>query len=186
MTVKSKKTSQKKKKKLPNEKDQFGFLADLKKIKYYDSKNNKVKTVKFDDWSLLWNPLRKELVGICNKDLCKIKLDYKDLKNLPAMKAHISFQDFPSYQDYDFSKNYISDMKHPIDFELIGKGKEIEYYSDKFNKGDWCLYYHEFGEYDQSKPIVKDHKVMVYYDPYNQLIKCSGGKLTVTERGIIN
>jgi hypothetical protein len=192
--VKSKKFSKSKVKakvkatKLPPRKDQYSWLAELKQIKYFDP-DQKTKTVKFkksDPWSLLWNPITNELLGIKNS-LCKdVELKGKNILNLPAMKSFIAFQDHPSLEDYDFSKNFISTLKQPIKWEFLGKGKQIDYWSEKFNLNDFWLYYHKFGEYDQNMPIVKDHKVKIYYDPLNKLIKIAGGKLTVTERGIIN
>lgn len=101
------------------------------------------------------------------------------------MKSYISFQDYYSPDKYDLSKNFGSFFELPIKWELLGKGKQVDYFSDKF-EGDWIYYYHKFGEYDQSQPIVKDHKVNIYYDRKNKLVKMVGGKLTVTNRGIIN
>ena len=175
-------------KKLPPRKDQWAWLAELKGIKYFDP-DNKTQTRQFkksDPWSLLWNPITNELLGIKNS-LCKdVELKGKNILNLPAMKSFIAFQDHPSLEDYDFSKNFISTLKQPIKWEFLGKGKQIDYWSEKFNLNDFWLYYHKFGEYDQNMPIVQDHKVKIYYDPLNKLIKIAGGKLTVTERGIIN
>lgn len=174
--------------KLPKLEDQYALLAQLKLIKYYDPVTNKVKTHKFGDknpWSLLWNPITKELIGIKDSLLFKKTLKSKNLHSLPAMKSYISFQDYFSSDKYDFTKNFGSYLKLPLKWELLGKGKQVDYYSDKF-EGDWVYYYHRFGEYDQSQPIIKDHKVNIYYDWQNKLIKMSGGKLTVTKRGIIN
>lgn len=172
---------------LPKKEDQFAWLADFRQIKYYDLITNQVITHNFKDWSLLWNPITKELIGIKNslitpKDLSGVK----NKKSLPAMKAFIAFQDYENPISYDFSKNWSSRLKLPLKWELLGKGKAVDYWSDKFNKLDFWTYYHRFGEYDQNMPIEKDHKVMVWYDWGNQLIKMAGGKLTVTERGIIN
>lgn len=173
--------------KLPPRKDQYAWLAELRLIKYYIPSTGKVNTQKFGkDWSLLWNPTTKILLGVKNSILKKLDVDGDSLKSLPAMKAFIDFQDHSEHTDYDFSKNWKSVFHYPIKFELLGKGKQIDYYSDKFNKGQFHYYYHEFGEYDQSKPIVEDHKVMIYYDRKNNIILVKGGKLTVTKRGIIN
>lgn len=173
--------------KLPKKEDQFAWLADFRQIKYYDLITNQVITHNFKDWSLLWNPITKELIGIKNslitpKDLSGVK----NKKSLPAMKTFIAFQDYENPISYDFSKNWSSRLKLPLKWELLGKGKAVDYWSDKFNKLDFWTYYHRFGEYDQNMPIEKDHKVMIWYDWGNQLIKMAGGKLTVTERGIIN
>lgn len=182
------KSKTKKKLTLPKEKDQYAFLADLKLIKFYNYEN-KVKTIKFydsDPWSLIWNPVTKQLLGIKNSLLKCVEIKSKKLFSLPAMKSYIAFQDHKDIKDYDFSKNFISSLTLPIKWNLLGKAKQIDYYSDKFNINDYWLYYHRFGEYDQSMPIVKDHKVQLYYDCANQIIKIEGGKLIVTERGIIN
>lgn len=184
-----KKRSSKRKSKndLPKKEDQFAWLADFRQVKYYDAVTNEVVTHKFKNWSLLWNPITNELIGIKNslitpKDLSGVK----NKKSLPAMKAFIAFQDYENPISYDFSKNWSSRLILPLKWELLGKGKAVDYWSDKFNKLDFWTYYHKFGEYDQNMPIEKDHKVMVWYDKNNKLIKMAGGKLTVTERGIIN
>ncbi len=185
---KIKKINKKSSNKLPTKKDQYAWLASLKQIKYFDDQN-KIRTRTFkksDPWSLIWNPLTKELVGIKNSSLKGIELQGKGILNLPAMKSFIAFQDHPSLEDYDFTKNFMSTLQKPIKWELLGKGKQIDYKSDKFNLNDFWLYYHKFGEYDQNMPIVRDHKVNIYYDRINKMIKISGGKLIVTERGIIN
>lgn len=175
------------KSKLPKLEDQYALLAQLKLIKYYDPVNGKVIIHKFhnrDPWSLLWNPVTKELIGI--KDVLLFKKNIKgNINNLPAMKSYIDFQDYFSSDKYDFSKNFGSYLKLPLKWDWLGKGKQVDYYSDKF-EGDWVYYWHRFGEYDQSQPIEKDHKVNIYYDWQNKLIKMVGGKLTVTKRGIIN
>lgn len=178
----------KKPRKLPPRKDQWALLAALKQIKYFDPDNATI-TINFkkaDPWSLLWNPTTNELLGIKNSLFTDVELKGKGILNLPAMKSFIAFQDHPSLEDYDFSKNFISKLITPIKWEFLGKGKQIDYRSDKFNLNDYFLYYHKFGEYDQNMPIIKDHKVSIYYDRANKLIKIAGGKLTVTERGIIN
>lgn len=177
-----------KKSKLPKLEDQYAWLAQLKLIKYYDSITNKVITHKFGDeqsWSLLWNPIVKELIGIKNSLLYNKNIKGSDISSLPAMKSYISFQDYHSPDKYDFTKNYGSKLKLPIKWEHLGKGKQVDYYSDKF-EGEWIYYWHRFGEYDPNMPIERDHKVQIYYDRKNKLIKMAGGKLDVTHRGIIN
>lgn len=172
--------------KLPKKEDQFAWLAELQLIKYYDAITNKVITHEFKNpkWSLLWNPTTKELIGI--KDSLLKPKTLKNAKSLPAMKSFIAFQDFGSPLDYDFNKNWSCYLGVPLKWELLGKGKQVDYWSEKFNKLDFWSYYHKFGEYDRDMPIVKDHKVMIYYDWKNKLIKIAGGKLIVNERGIIN
>ena len=133
------KSKTKVKTKLPARKDQYSWLAELKQIKYFDP-DNVTKTRKFkksDPWSLLWNPITNELLGIKNS-LCKdVEIKGKSILNLPAMKAFIAFQDHPSLEDYDFSKNFISTLKQPIKWEFLGKGKQIDYWSEKFNLNDF-------------------------------------------------
>lgn len=187
MIRRTKKASSKKSN-LPKAEDQYALLAQLKLIKYYDPVNGKIVTHKFGDkdpWSLLWNPLIKELIGIKKSFLYHKSLKGKDIPSLPAMKSYVSFQDYHSPDKYDFTKNYGSNLYLPLNWEYLGKGKQVDYFSDKF-EGDWIYYWHKFGEYDQNMPIEKDHKVQIHYDRKNKLIKMSGGKLTVTQRGIIN
>lgn len=177
-------SKRKSKNRLPKKEDQFAWLAEFRQIKYYDAITNEVVTHKFKNWSLLWNPITKELIGIKNELL--VPRELKNGKKLPAMKSFIAFQDYENPIEYDFSKNWSSYLNVPLKWELLGKGKAVDYWSDKFNKLDFWTYYHKFGEYDQNMPIEKDHKVMIWYDRNNKLIKMAGGKLTVTERGIIN
>ena len=110
---KKSKSSKSKGLKLPKKEDQFAWLADFRQVKYYDAVTNQVITHKFKDWSLLWNPITKELIGIKNslitpKDLSGVK----NKKSLPAMKAFIAFQDYENPISYDFSKNWSSPVEN--------------------------------------------------------------------------
>lgn len=172
------------KEKIPPKKYQYGWLAELRLISYYDPFTNKVKTKKFrKGWSLVWNPTTKELVGIPNSKLKKLKKLPKKLLKSEAMRSHIRFQN-KNLNNYDFSLNYDSDIIIPFKWEKLGKGKQIDYYSDKFDDG-WFYYYHEFGEYAHDKPPIKNHRVNIYYNDANGFFRAKGGKLDVTERGII-
>jgi len=182
---KKRSTKKKSASKIPSKKYQYGWLAELRLISYYDPFTNKVKTKKFrkSKWSLIWNPTTKELVGISNSKLNKLKKLPKELRNSKAMKAHIKFLN-RNLDNYDFTKNYDSDVILPLKWIKLGKGKQIDYFSDKFDDG-WYYYYHEFGEYEHSLPPIKNHGVNIYYDQINELFRAKGGKLDVTERGII-
>lgn len=174
-----------KKKKLPSKKYQYGWLAELRLLSYYDPFTKKVKTKKFrkGKWSLIWNPTTKELVGISNSRLNKLGKLPEEMLRSAAMKSHIKFQN-KDLNNYDFTLNYDSDIILPLKWNKLGKGKQIDYYSNKFDDG-FYYYYHEFGEYEHNKPPVKNHGVNIYYDQYNDLWRAKGGKLDVTERGII-
>jgi hypothetical protein len=182
MIKRNKKSAEKKK--IPSPKNQYSLLAELRLISYYDE-NNKVKTIKFkkNQWSLLWNPSTKELKGVPNDSLVKLKFLPNSMFSSKAMKDHIAFQDYKSLDNYDFTCNFTGGEIKPAKWVKLGKGKQIDYFSDKFNDG-WCYYYHPFGDFG-SEFIIKDHKVNIYYSEVNNFYKAKGGQLTVTRRGII-
>lgn len=166
--------------KIPS-KDCYTLLAQLKEIKYvnFEGKN---KIIYFNDqrWELLWNPIKKELIGI-KKKLIK-KIPFKDLENFKNKPA---YQMVKIFKDYDFDGCiYSSFLEEPLTFEKLGKGTHIVYRSDKWNKHKFFNYIHEFGEDGNS--INPRHGVNVYYNKKNRLFMCKGGKLFVSSRGIIN
>lgn len=172
-------------KKLPPKKYRFGWLAELRLLSYYDPKTKKPRAKRFrkGKWSLLWNPYTKELLGVPNSSLIKLKKINKKIYSDKAMNSHIIFQN-KMIDNYDFTKNYKVDIITPFQWKKLGKGKQVDYFSNKFDEG-WYYYYHLFGEYDSSKPPTKNHRVNLYHDPRNNFYRAKGGKLNVTRRGII-
>lgn len=156
-------------------------LAALKEIRFH-SLDGRKRTIKFDKkkWELLWYPAEKYLLVVQKKDLKKLEnFDNKNYKHFPAYKM------WKIFTDKDFNQAFTLDLYKDKKFNKIGKGIHVVYHSDKWNPGDFWDYIHEFGE-GIDYVVVKNHGVNISYDPINKIYKMSGGKLDVTDRGIIN
>lgn len=175
------KYTRRKKEKLEEIKPDLTRLASLKEIRFHELSGKK-RSIKFDKkkWQLIWNPIKKHLWVVPTKDLKKVKLtNENEYKHFPAYKMWKVFTDFEN------DKAFIYQPTVQKAFNKIGKGIHVVYHSDKWNEGDYWDYIHEFGE-GIDHVVIKNHGVNVYYDPINKIYKMSGGKLDVTERGIIN
>lgn len=155
-------------------------LAQLKEIRYH-TLDGRRKTIKFDKqkWELIWDPIKKILLVTRKENLKRLKVDLKTIENLPTFKMWKDFTAHPVDKVYDLvlNENFL--------FNKIGKGIHVVYRSDKWNKGDYWDYIHEYGE-GLDHVVVKNHGVNVYYDTVNKIYKMSGGKLDVTDKGIIH
>jgi hypothetical protein len=158
----------------------FTNLAQLKEIRYVTTEG-KNRIIKFDRrWELLWEPIEKILYVVPKKPLIKIKdFNEESVKHTPAYKMIHTFKAQP------FKNAYYLDLVKKKAFNKIGKGIHVVYKSDKWNEGDFWNYIHEYGE-GIDHVVIHNHGVNVYYDPINKIYKMYGGKLDVTERGIIH
>src|SRR5574338_11796 len=155
------------------------LLAQLKEIQY-TTLSGKLRKIKFDKkWKLLWDPITKILYVAPKKLFTKIKIDEDRVRHTPAYKMIRTFKAQP------FKNAFELDLIKKKEFERIGKGIHVVYRSDKWNEGDFWNYIHEFGE-GIDHVVIKNHGVNVYYDPINKIYKMNGGKLDVTDRGIIH
>lgn len=179
--IKQKKVVHKSSKQVETIKPDLTRLASLKEIRF-ETLDGKKRKIKFDKnkWELIWNPIQKYLLVVPCKDLKTVKLtNENEYKHFPAYKMWKMFTSFKNDKAFIY-KPYKNKM-----FNKIGKGIHVIYHSDKWNEGDFWDYIHEFGE-GVDHIVIKNHGVNVYYDPINKIYKMSGGKLDVTERGIIN
>lgn len=152
-------------------------LARTIEVKYQPINSNRLRTIKFDkQWDLLWDPIKKILYGIKKSTLNKARIN-KGLENHPAYKMVRVFKD----QDVDGAFEAL--LKNKPAYQKLGKAIHVVYKSDKWNKGKYYDYIHEFGE--DGYVVLKNHGVNIYYDPENRVYEIKGGKLDVDERGII-
>lgn len=165
--------------KIPN-KDCYTLLAQLKEIKYINFEGkNKILYFNRDRWELLWNEGLKSLLGIKKKLLKKISLNKDNHIENPAFKM------VKVFKDYDFDSAFTADLEPPYKFEKLGKAVHVVYRSDKWNKHKYFNYIHEFGESGNETEINRNHGVNLFYNKKNRLFLMKGGKLIVSNRGII-
>lgn len=176
------------KKTLAKDQNQFAELAPLIEISFTDNVTGEKIKQKFprrksktneDSWVLLWNIPKKELWGVKRGrtvDITEVVPD--DL--IKRSKAYKLYKDFNGWEEPNVSLTRIT---KPFKWEKVGKAEHVVYHSDKNNRYDFYDYIHPFG--DNGYIQIKDHGVNLFYDRINKIFKISGGRLTVTERGIV-
>lgn len=135
------------------------------KERIWESRNN-------DDWMFLWSPKYKAIVSIKTPDRM-VEVNSKSGKIPNADGAAKATRRFKGRKASKAYKVTIPDVK----VKKLGKSDHIIYRSDKWNPGKNVNYIHDF------KNGVEIHCGPSLRNP--QVFICYGGKLTLTERGLV-
>ncbi len=144
------------------------WLGDLIEWKWADKKDEWLWESNGEKWLFLWSPDLKAVIGVPNPKKKK-KLNAVSRKD-GAAKITERFKARAAESTHE-----ISIPKVPL--KNLGTAVHIVYRSDKWNPGHDVDYIHDFKDGVQlyCGPTLKNPQVFL----------CMGGKLTVTERGLV-
>lgn len=147
------------------------WLYEATEIRWFDPKTDDEYTwVPEEDqyWMLLWSPKLRSLIVIPRP--AKMRKMNSVRRNMGAAQLYERFSEQPATQTHEIQIPAYEDLV------LLGKPMHLVYRSDKWNPGEWVDYIHE-----------SEDGVMLFADSHDdpKIFIFAGGKLDVTERGII-